>query len=773
MKKTLAIGCIIALLVISLVTNIFAFEISDLFNNQSSEEITKEEFSNACNVLSNAGILKDIDTFDSSNQNLTRAMLVAFLGRLSGESDLLKYVAKQDINMYLTKNVESLNIVTIKAGQEFILIDRTDNWYKVEFGNKQGYIPDTQIDSSINIYSDVDAFAYYMPYLSWAIKNDIITLSDSFSFSPDNYITREAFCFYLQQYLKYKGIISKSGNQEVLSIDVSIRDEGYIDSIYYNSVISALNNGYIRADSNGNVNPKKYITRKQAIFFLASLYNDINSSNKEVTANNPTVLDRTSFTDGAKYENITAPASEIKVGLYYGDHMLSVANFSNSIGTGFRIGFYNEDGFIPIIDTSLESISIIAEKQNNIDADSVYYPYHLIVATNYISYAEAAEAASAYENSFVGYIYGYYKILFGFYGSQESATIALNILKYADEKSKNIRLQDKELKSYNINIDVYSPGDNSFVVLDSTSYPVLVINSTSISSIIIKPDLFEGYAETWLSGYKYCGTFKLSRYNSYLSVINVIDVENYVKGVLPYEMESGWPTEALKAQAVCIRSYAMTHLNDYIEWGFDLTDNVESQVYRGTTNAQPDTDAAVDATCGQYLRYEGNICNAMYSSSDGGSTESFCNIFSVKLPYLTGIQDPFESSTAMDYYNKKWSYTRTGEDLQNNLSTLGFNLSNITAVKINLSETNNVIRVNLFDDSGALLSLSKDKIRSFLDLPSCHFTCTQNNNSFVFSGGGWGHNVGMSQWGAYIMAKEYGYSYTDILCFYFQGAYVM
>ena len=331
MKKTLAIGCIIALLVISLVTNIFAFEISDLFNNQSSEEITKEEFSNACNVLSNAGILKDIDTFDSSNQNLTRAMLVAFLGRLSGESDLLKYVAKQDINMYLTKNVESLNIVTIKAGQEFILIDSTDNWYKVEFGNKQGYIPDTQIDSSINIYSDVDAFAYYMPYLSWAIKNDIITLSDSFSFSPDNYITREAFCFYLQQYLKYKGIISKSGNQEVLSIDVSIRDEGYIDSIYYNSVISALNNGYIRADSNGNVNPKKYITRKQAIFFLASLYNDINSSNKEVTANNPTVLDRTSFTDGAKYENITAPASEIKVGLYYGDHMLSVANFSKFI----------------------------------------------------------------------------------------------------------------------------------------------------------------------------------------------------------------------------------------------------------------------------------------------------------------------------------------------------------------------------------------------------------------------------------------------------------
>ena len=100
MKKTLAIGCIIALLVISLVTNIFAFEISDLFNNQSSEEITKEEFSNTCNVLSNAGILKDIDTFDSSNQNLTRAMLVAFLGRLSGESDLLKYVAKQDINMY-------------------------------------------------------------------------------------------------------------------------------------------------------------------------------------------------------------------------------------------------------------------------------------------------------------------------------------------------------------------------------------------------------------------------------------------------------------------------------------------------------------------------------------------------------------------------------------------------------------------------------------------------------------------------------------------------
>lgn len=775
-KKSLLTICFIPLIILSLITSIFAFDISNLFSNSSSEEITDSEFSDAVNVLSSAGILLDVsNNGDDSNQFLSRAMMVTFLGRLSGQPAVFNYTAKVDLHIHLTQNPDSLIIGTIVTGEKFNLISMLGSWYKVEYGDICGYVSKEEISSSINIYSDVEPFAYYMPYISWALENDYITLTDSLTFSPDGYITREAFCYYLDLYLKNNNLSGDNDEQNSTSLETSINDKDSIDSVYYSSVISAISNNFIRLDSNGNFNPQKNITRRQAIFFLATLYNKYYGSQKnDTTATDPTKLDPSSYTDGTKFENVSAPTSNIRVGLYYGDHMLSSAYFANSVGSGFRVGFYNDEGFISLLETNLTSIAIIPEHQLSLSEDTIYYPYHLITANNYSSYSDAAKASANYSNSFVGYINGYYKVLFGFYGSLESASSSLNKLKYADASSKKITLNDASIEKYNIGIDVYSPGSNSFVVLDSSSsYPILVINSTSITTLVIEPSLDNEYTETWLNDYKYCGTFELTRYDSYISAINNVDIENYVKGVLPYEMESGWPAEALKAQAVCIRSYVMAHLNDYSEWGFDVNDNVECQVYRGTTNAQKDTDDAVDATAGQYLRYEGNICNAMYSSSDGGSTESFGNLFSSDIPYLIGVEDPFEASSSIDYYNKTWSFSRSGEDLQENISSLGFNIGSITSVSLSHSGTNNVIRVDLSDSTGNIVSLSKDKIRSVLDLPSCHFDCTQNDSTFEFSGGGWGHNVGMSQWGAYIMAKEYGYTYKDILCFYFQGAYVM
>ena len=255
-----------------------------------------------------------------------------------------------------------------------------------------------------------------------------------------------------------------------------------------------------------------------------------------------------------------------------------------------------------------------------------------------------------------------------------------------------------------------------------------------------------------------------------MTVINVVGLEDYVKGVIPYEMSAYWPYEALRAQAVCARTYVVYNLNAYEEFGFDLTNDTESQVYRGVAYADAVTDAAVDSTAGQYVRFRGELCEVYYFASDGGATEDGKNVFGSDRPYLAGKTDPFES--ALDFTLENWTLYRDGETISEYLGREGYEIAPVVRLDPQYSELGNVIAMRYTDENGQSLSLSARESYSLIRLNNCRFAVYPTEDGFSFRGSGWGHNCGMSQWGANAMASVYGYSCEDIISFYFTGAYV-
>ena len=309
--------------------------------------------------------------------------------------------------------------------------------------------------------------------------------------------------------------------------------------------------------------------------------------------------------------------------------------------------------------------------------------------------------------------------------------------------------------------------DKGLMLLDGRSGAVLYLSDGEDSLALEPVSGLTRYGED-----RYRGGFECRRLpDSRMTVINCVALEDYVKGVVPYEMGANWPMEALKAQAVCARTYVVYNQNQYADEGFDISDDTESQVYRGTGWANEQTDAAVNETRGQVLRYRGEICRIYYFAADGGATEDGRAVFDADLPYLLGKRDPFES--AMDFRYQSWRESWTGEQISALLWQHEHPIDTIAAIEPEISAVGNVTAMTFRSESGKTLRLTGRECYTVLYLPSCHFTLTQNGFGFFsFEGGGLGHNCGMSQWGARAMDEVYGYSYRQILAFYFTGAYV-
>ena len=148
-----------------------------------------------------------------------------------------------------------------------------------------------------------------------------------------------------------------------------------------------------------------------------------------------------------------------------------------------------------------------------------------------------------------------------------------------------------------------------------------------------------------------------------LNVVNALAIEQYVKGVMPNEVPPSWPTEELKAQAVAVRSIAIT--GDVGGNGFDLYSDTRSQVYEGLESEYERTNDAVAATRGQIVMYGGDVAQTLYSACSGGHTESAVNVFGSPVPYLVGVPDPY------DYYCPlhKWTLEFTGPEISSRLGS--------------------------------------------------------------------------------------------------------
>ena len=140
----------------------------------------------------------------------------------------------------------------------------------------------------------------------------------------------------------------------------------------------------------------------------------------------------------------------------------------------------------------------------------------------------------------------------------------------------------------------------------------------------------------------YLGNMTFDVYEGVLRARNQLPIEQYLYGVVPHEMSNSFPLEALKAQAVCARSYVMGYCSRYATRSYDIRDTSSDQVYRGYASKNTRAIVAVDATAGQVLTYEGNIIEAYYSASNGGQTERTGNVWENDLPYYTNLDDPYD-----------------------------------------------------------------------------------------------------------------------------------
>jgi stage II sporulation protein D len=178
------------------------------------------------------------------------------------------------------------------------------------------------------------------------------------------------------------------------------------------------------------------------------------------------------------------------------------------------------------------------------------------------------------------------------------------------------------------------------VVLDAGLQ--LTVDGQAASQPLTPPLLFRPGANGPLTlKRQYRGQIEVDVVDGKLRAINVVGLEKYLYGVVPSEMPSNWSSEALKAQAVAARSYAMA--TRQVGAPFDVYSDTRSQMYLGLSQEQPATNAAVDATKGQVLLYAGKVATTFFSSTSGGVTESAADWTGVPAPYLVSVPDPYDS----------------------------------------------------------------------------------------------------------------------------------
>ncbi len=331
---------------------------------------------------------------------------------------------------------------------------------------------------------------------------------------------------------------------------------------------------------------------------------------------------------------------------------------------------------------------------------------------------------------------------------------------------------------------------------------------------------------------RYRGRLEIGRYGgrTTLTAVNVVPLEVYLYGVVPCEMPASWEMEALKAQAVCARSYALIkagyHAETDIARGYRMVDTVQSQVYGGISFEHKRSNAAVDATRGETLCYENRTVTGYYFSTSGGHTENIEDVWGMTIPYLQGVPDIYETNPSKD----PWSVSLGREELAGVLRSEKEEVGTIKKVVQEVTTASG--RVYSLRVIGSLknVSLATDALRNVLELASTKFKVYDWNSTpdlvtvqgdgmqktmplhncavisgdgvvqsadgltdqyvvlsadnmtsfpryapkegtYLFAGMGHGHGVGMSQSGAYGMAEK-GFTYKEILEHYFTGVTV-
>jgi stage II sporulation protein D len=276
--------------------------------------------------------------------------------------------------------------------------------------------------------------------------------------------------------------------------------------------------------------------------------------------------------------------------------------------------------------------------------------------------------------------------------------------------------------------------------------------------------------ELTINGLTVGGRVIVKRQNGKLLAINALPLEDYVKGVVPSEMSAAWHPEALKVQAIATRTYALYKMRQNARKDFDVVASIKDQVYlyRGRAAAAGPAALAVDDTRDLVLAYRDEPILAVFSSTAAGQTEDAWNVWAVDMPYLKGVECPFD-------LNSPWYQWRTDVGLpmlEQRLRDEGFPVGVIASLApATYTKAGRVIQVRILHSGGELYVKGDDlrRVLGYTVLPSTQFDFDVAGLQVQFAGRGNGHGVGLCQWGAKELAER-GYSAETILRYYYPGA---
>ena len=192
-----------------------------------------------------------------------------------------------------------------------------------------------------------------------------------------------------------------------------------------------------------------------------------------------------------------------------------------------------------------------------------------------------------------------------------------------------------------------------------------------------------------------------------LTVINYVSLEHYLRDVLSREMSPGYPAEALKAQAVTARSYALDNLGKHSRYGFDLCSSTCCQMYTGTDAEYPQTDEACLATRGEILAYDGKLVAGYYFAYSGGYTQNSEDVWTSSVDYLRSVQDGF----APDYF---WTAQLSFSEIRAKLEAAGYDPGTILSVRVGSRLANASVAALIVEGSKETVTLSKERVRTAL-----------------------------------------------------------
>lgn len=521
--------------------------------------------------------------------------------------------------------------------------------------------------------------------------------------------------------------------------------------------------------------------------------------------------------------------STILVGLFYGSNALPGANLQVDVGTGYRFGFLDENRvFQALASTEEIHISVVKARpvwygddngymsySDKITSDIMVGCYHIQYPVEVDTYEDALQAAQAYEDGFPAWIDGTWQVRSGSFQTKEAAQTA----------AEAVGCTVGETSMYGIS-----------VVKRGTSQILFQFDGGKNTPFIVKPGLDDTVKTvTWFKGKRYYGGFQYYRANGgNLTVSGVLSLNDYAQCVISQEMSPSWPIEALKAQAICARTYYELCLRtgNHKSQGFDICSTTHCQAYPGMDKTNSRTAQATEETTGLRVWYQGTPARTYYFSSDGGATEDIRNVWggNTDYPYLRGVIDPYEEAVAKLNTFSSWTKTFTASELTQILRNKGYGNAAIVDFRVTeVTPNGNVKAITFIDANGKFWPfVHQSGVRDLLGLRSIRYSVTAAGETtggsyytqdgstlttmnglyaiggngktvamdtkdiwvisasgseqlsgphggsatgeilFTINGSGWGHNIGMSQWGAYAMATQ-GFTYEEILTFYYPG----